>query len=58
MEFRTDLSPVRDEFPNVEEAERIFARIQSFGAQAADDLPPHRTLIQQINETERPRIAI
>src|SRR3546814_8726100 len=28
MEFRTDLSPVREDFPDIAEAERIFARIK------------------------------
>lgn len=49
MEYRTDLSPVRGEFPDVAEAERIFARIRSFGDQAAHELPSHRALIDQIN---------
>lgn len=49
MEYRTDLSPVREEYPDVAEAERIFARIRSFGDQAAHDLPSHRALIDQIN---------
>lgn len=49
MEYRTDLTPVREEFPDVAEAERIFARIRSFGDQAAHELPSHRALIDQIN---------
>lgn len=49
MEFKTDLSPVRDEFPNVKAAEKIFARIQNFGERATRDLPSHRALIAQIN---------
>lgn len=49
MEFKTDLSPVRDEFPNVEEAEKLFARIRNFGERAAGDLPSHRELIAAIN---------
>ncbi|MCW3835888.1 tryptophan halogenase family protein [Sphingomonas canadensis] len=49
MEFKTDLSPVRNEFPNVAEAERLFARIGKFGERAAQDLPSHRELIRQIN---------
>ena len=49
VECRTDLSPVREEFPDVAEAQRIFARIQSFGDQAAHELPSHRALIDQIN---------
>jgi glycine/D-amino acid oxidase-like deaminating enzyme len=49
MEFKTDLSPVRDEFPNVKEAEKIFARIRNFGERATHDLPTHRALIESIN---------
>ncbi len=52
MEFKTDLSPVRDEFPNVKEAERIFARIKNFSERATHDLPSHRDLIRQINAME------
>ncbi|MES1973766.1 MAG: tryptophan halogenase family protein [Pseudomonadota bacterium] len=49
MGFRTDLTPVRDDFPHVGAAERIFARIRTFGERATQDLPAHRALIQQIN---------
>src|SRR3546814_9914124 len=38
MEFHTDLSPVREDFPDIAEAERIFARIQSFGDRAASEI--------------------
>jgi len=50
MEFATDLSASRADFPNAEAAERQFARIRSFGERAAEDLPGHRALIRQINE--------
>src|SRR3546814_8471673 len=49
MEFHTDLSPVREDFPDIAEADRIFARIQSFGDRAASELPAHRAMIDQIN---------
>ena len=49
MEYRTDLTSVRDEFPNVKAAEQLFARIRSFGDRAVEDLPSHRALIEQIN---------
>src|SRR4051812_12100189 len=49
MEFRTDLNPVRSDFPNVKEAEKLFARIRNFGERATHDLPTHRSLIEQIN---------
>jgi tryptophan 7-halogenase len=48
MEFRTDLTPVRDEFPHTGEAEKIFERIRQFGDRAARDLPAHRALIEQL----------
>ena len=56
MEFKTDLSPVRDDFPNVREAEKLFARIRNFGERATHDLPSHRALIQQINAGEKVRV--
>ncbi|MBO9713956.1 tryptophan halogenase family protein [Sphingomonas sp.] len=49
MEFRTDLTPVRDEFPNAAEAEKLFRKIRTFGERAAHDLPAHRALIDEIN---------
>jgi len=53
MEFRTDLSGSRDDFPNVEAAQKIFARIRTFGERARQDLPAHRALIEEINAEER-----
>jgi flavin-dependent dehydrogenase len=55
MEFKTDLSPVRDEFPNVKEAEKIFAKIRNFSERATHDLPAHRALISSINAEGRVR---
>ena len=49
MGFTTDLGAGRDDFPRVEEAARVFAKIQRFADRAVADLPPHRSLIQQIN---------
>jgi tryptophan halogenase len=49
MEFKTDLTSVRSDFPNVKAAEKLFARIRNFGERATHDLPTHRSLIQQIN---------
>jgi len=48
MGFKTDLSAGRNDFPNVDEADKIFAKIKSFGERATLDLPAHRALIQQI----------
>ncbi len=48
MEFRTDLTPVREDFPHPDEAGRIFERIRQFGDRAAQDLPSHRALIEQL----------
>ncbi|UYY57868.1 tryptophan halogenase family protein [Sphingomonas sp. S2-65] len=50
MDFRTDLSGARADFPDMAGAEKLFARIRSFGARATEDLPTHRALIRQINE--------
>ncbi|MGQ3054721.1 MAG: tryptophan halogenase family protein [Roseateles sp.] len=49
MGFRTDLSAGRDDFTQVEEADKLFAKIQRFADRAVADLPSHRALIQQIN---------
>ncbi|MDV3456425.1 tryptophan halogenase family protein [Sphingomonas sp. HF-S4] len=49
MEFATDLSASRGDFPDVAGAEKLFARIRTFGAQATEDLPSHRALIREIN---------
>jgi len=49
MGYATDLSAGRDDFTQVEEAHRLFAKIQRFADRAVADLPSHRALIQQIN---------
>ncbi|MBQ1500305.1 MAG: tryptophan 7-halogenase [Sphingomonas sp.] len=49
MDYRTDLSGGRGDFPNVEAAERLFARIRAFSERATEDLPTHRELIRAIN---------
>ena len=49
MDDRTDLSGGRGDFPNVEAAERLFARIRAFSERATEDLPTHRELIRAIN---------
>ena len=49
MGFQTDLGPGRDDFPQVADADKLFAKIQRFADRALVDLPSHRALIQQIN---------
>ena len=49
MGYKTDLSAGREDFPQVDEAQKLFAKIQRFGDRALADLPSHRALIQQIN---------
>lgn len=49
MGFETDLSAARGAYPNIEAAEKTFARIRSYGDHATRDLPSHRALIRQIN---------
>ncbi len=49
MGYKTDLSAGREDFPQVDEANKLFAKIQRFGDRALADLPSHRALIQQIN---------
>lgn len=50
MGFRTDLEAGRGDFPDVEGAEKLFARIRAFGERAAEELPGHRELVREINE--------
>jgi len=50
MEYRTDLSESRGDFPAMAAAEKLFARIRSFGERATADLPSHRALIHEINQ--------
>jgi len=47
MGFRTDLSAGRADFPHMAEAQRLFARVRSFGERATRDLPSHRSLVEQ-----------
>ncbi len=48
MEFQTDLSAGRSDFPNVANAEKLFDRIRLFGEKAAQDLPSHRELVTEM----------
>ncbi|HJP67726.1 MAG TPA: tryptophan halogenase family protein [Sphingomicrobium sp.] len=48
MEFQTDLSAGRSDFPNVAAAQKLFERIRMFGEKAAHDLPSHRQLVSEL----------
>ena len=48
MEFQTDLSAGRSDFPNVAAAQRVFDRVRAFGEKAARDLPSHRELVSEL----------
>jgi tryptophan halogenase len=48
MEFPTDLSAGRSDFPNVAAAHKLFDRIRVFGEKAARDLPSHRDLVSEL----------
>ena len=58
MDFRTDLSAGREDFPNVRAAEKLFQRIRTFGERATADLPTHRSLIEQINAPTELPVAV
>jgi tryptophan 7-halogenase len=58
MDFRTDLSAGREDFPNVGAAEKLFQRIRTFGERATADLPTHRSLIEQINAPTELPVAV
>lgn len=48
MEFQTDLSAGRSDFPNVAAAQRLFDRIRALSERAARDLPSHRDLVSDL----------
>ena len=48
MEFQTDLSGGRSDFPNVAAAGKLFDRVRLFGEKAAHDLPSHRELVTEL----------
>jgi flavin-dependent dehydrogenase len=48
MEFQTDLSAGRSDFPNVAAAQRLFDRIRVLSEKAARDLPSHRELVSEL----------
>lgn len=48
MEFQTDLSAGRSDFPNVAAARKLFERIRMLSEKAARDLPSHRELVSEL----------
>ena len=58
MEYRTDLSAGRADFPNVRAAEKLFQKIRMFGERATAELPTHRALIEQINAPANRLVAV
>jgi glycine/D-amino acid oxidase-like deaminating enzyme len=58
MDFKTDLSAGRADFPNARAAEKLFRKIRTFGERATADLPSHRALIEQINAPVERLIAV
>ena len=48
MEFQTDLSAGRSDFPNVAAAQRLFDRIRMLSEKATRDLPSHRQLVAEL----------
>jgi hypothetical protein len=48
MEFQTDLSAGRSDFPNAAAAQRLFDRIRMLSEKAARDLPSHRQLVSEL----------
>jgi tryptophan 7-halogenase len=57
MEFKTDLEAMRSAYPRIDEARREFAMIQQMGRHALDDLPLHRTLVEQLCREREERIG-
>ncbi len=48
MGFRTDFEAARGSFPDTQKAERLFAEMRGFGADAMRQLPDHRALIEAV----------
>jgi flavin-dependent dehydrogenase len=48
MEFQTDLSAGRSDFPNVAAARKLFERIRVLSEKAARDLPSHREIVSEL----------
>ena len=48
MEFRTDLEPMRAVYAQADAARREFQMIRTLGMHAANDLPDHRALIDEL----------
>ena len=57
MGYRTDMTGARADFTQVDEADKLFAKIRRFGDRALVDLPTHRSLIQQINAPAARKLA-
>jgi tryptophan halogenase len=48
MGFQTNFEGARSRYAASHSAQRAFKQIRGFAQQAVRDLPPHRTLIEQI----------
>jgi tryptophan halogenase len=48
MEFRTDLSALRDAYPRVDAARKEFQMLRTMAVHAVNDLPDHRALVEDI----------
>jgi flavin-dependent dehydrogenase len=48
MEFQTDISAGRSDFPNIAAAQKLFSRIRALSEKAARDLPSHRDLVSEL----------
>jgi len=58
MEFKTDISPMRNGYPRMDEARQEFRHIQLAASQALHDLPDHRALVEQKCREYRERSSI
>ncbi|HEY2623542.1 MAG TPA: tryptophan halogenase family protein [Dyella sp.] len=55
MEFKTDMEPMRGNYPRFDEARQEFATIQQVAALALNDLPDHRALVEHMCNEYRQR---
>jgi tryptophan halogenase len=58
MEFKTNMEPIRGNYPRFDEARQEFATIQQVAALALNDLPDHRTLVEHMCSEYHQRVRL
>jgi tryptophan 7-halogenase len=58
MEYKTDMEPIRSNYPRFDEARQEFATIQQVAALALKDLPDHRALVEHMCSEYHQRVRL